>query len=487
MSEQGLSDALVERMARLSLRTLAIYASILIVASAALSVLSLRQTMGRTADVIESLLGLYADPGGARTPVAPAMLADQLVGVGSRFVITRRSDDDQGTRRTYFLTPDMPAKEIDGISSAAGDADISEVIQRALSARGWQYELLHRSVRSFDVFVATDRMPYVLGLLGISTAALALLPLGLGVARRSTRDTVAEALSPVERVREQIARIGPDSLELRLASPTGLRETSEIAATVNALLVRVERAQRGLASFTADASHELRTPLTYMRAQAQWALDGARSGDELREALAGVLVEADRMHRMLEGLLLLARGDSRELEARREVLLVAPLLAEVAEVGHGMAVGKPVTVEALASEALAVVGDQDHTRQILLNLVSNAVRHTATGRIVVQAEPDGESVDIVVSDTGVGMTPEELPRIFERFYRVEPSRSRAHGGAGLGLSIARLLAEFQGGTLTVQSRQGEGSRFTLRLPRAAAPRRDVVSDEVGRVPTTARS
>jgi hypothetical protein len=106
--------------------------------------------MSRTADDVESLLGLCADPGGARTAVVPAMLADQLVGVGSRVVITRKSDDANGTRRTYFLTLDMPAKETDGLPTTRGSAEISDAIQMALSARGWQHQLLQRSVGSFD-------------------------------------------------------------------------------------------------------------------------------------------------------------------------------------------------------------------------------------------------------------------------------------------------------------------------------------------------
>lgn len=464
MTERALGDALVRRIGQLTVRTLAGYAAIVILGFAALSALSLNRSLSQTASVVESLIGLYADPGGERTPVAPAMLADQLVGMGSRFIITRRTANGDGTRSTYYLTPGMPAKKISGIEGGADADALREAILGAMSSRQWQWQVLHRPVGEFDIFIAGDRLPSLLGIAGVALAALLMLPVGAALARRATRGAVIESLAPVEQLRQSIASIGPDTLSRRVPVPTGLAETTEIATALNQLLVRVEGAQRALAAFTADTSHELRTPITYLRAQAQWALDGERTDEELREALVAVNAEAERMHRLVEGLLLLARGDNRDLAVQRERFDVAPLIGEVAEVATHMTTVPTVVVATDVAPKTMALGDEGHTRQVLLNLVVNAARYTAAGSIRIIAASENGTVRLTVEDTGCGIAEGDLGRIFERFGRAEPSRSREFGGAGLGLAIARMLGEVQGGSLEAESVLGEGSRFTLVLP-----------------------
>jgi len=467
-AEHSLADVLVRRIGRLTWLTLAGYALVVILGFGVLSAVTLSRSLTQTANVVESLIGLYADPGGERTPVAPAMLADQLVGVGSRFIITRRQANGDGTRSTYFLTPDMPAKEISGVDIVGDPAALRTALLDAMSSRRWQWQVLHRQVGEFDIFIAGDRLPALLGIASVTLAALLLLPVGVGLARRATRAAVHESLVPVDRVRRTIASIGPDDLSQRAAVPTGLAETTEIAAALNHLLTRVEDAQRALTAFTADASHELRTPLTFLRAQAQWALDGARSEESLRDALISVHAEAERMHRLVEGLLLLARGDNRDLAVERERFDVASIVTEVSEVGSSLIREPDVTVSSEVAAETVVLGDAGHTRQVLLNLVVNAARYTSAGTIRIRAERENELVRLSVSDTGCGIAASDVPRIFERFGRADTSRSREFGGAGLGLAIAKMLAELQGGSLEVQSVPGEGSTFSLLLPAAGA-------------------
>ncbi len=464
MTEPGLQEQIAGDVSRLTWRTLATYAVVVTAGFALLSALSLQRSLVHSANVIESLLGLYADPKGERTTVAPTMLAESLVGVGSRFVITRAARDRSGTRRTYYLTPGMPAQEIAGLGDDGEFTDAPDALFSALSTRRWQYRVLHRVAGEFDIFVAADRTPYLVSTGGVAFAAVLLLPVGAALARRAARQTVASGLRPVLTLRHTIADIGPDDLSQRITVPTGLAETTEIANAVNRLISRVEFTHRALQAFTADASHELRTPITYLRAQAQWALDGHRSEPELREALSSITAEAERMHRLVEGLLLLARGDNRELAMRRDAFKVAPLIAEVAEITGGMATGRSVRVETAVLPDTVAVGDEGHTRQILLNLLTNAVRFTTQGVIRVQAAVHEGAVRISVEDTGIGIAAEQLPRVFERFVRVDTSRSRDLGGAGLGLAIARMLAELQGGSLDASSIEGSGSRFTLLLP-----------------------
>jgi len=462
--EARLSTVLVARFARLTWGTLAAYAAVVVVSFAFVSEVLHARSMARTADVIQSLLGMYADPGGARTTVAPDMLADQLLGVRSRFVITRTTSGPDGMPAVYYLSPNMPAKRIETLGGVATAAEVRRVIARAVAERGWRYRLLVRRVGDFDIFLAESRMPYVLAVVALSGAALVLLPVAATVSRRVTLRAVARAVEPLERVRRETLAIGPDDLSRRVTSPAGVAEVSDIAVTINRLVERVQRANGALSAFTADASHELRTPLTHIRAQVQWALDERRAPGEMRDSLAAVATEIDRTVRMVDDLLLLARGENRELPVARQRLDLSAIVDEVAEITQLMAAERPVTVRREVPAGVLAVGDAGFSRQILLNLASNAVRHTPVGDVSFAIVRDSGRVGVRVRDAGEGIAPEHLPRLFDRFYRVEPSRSREHGGAGLGLAIAKMLAELQNGSVQVESAPGSGSTFTLWLP-----------------------
>ncbi len=464
MTERSLPEVLTRHVSRVLWQTLGGFAMLTALVVTLVSWWSVRQTLERTADVVESLLGLYADPTGEPTTVAPTMLADQLTGVGARFFITRRTIDGNGLRRAYFLTPQMPAKEIQGVSTDAGDRAIERAIRQGLAERGWQFALLHRPSGSFDIFVAVDRTPYLLAVTGVLLASLILLPVAVFVTRRATRQLVDESLTPVERLRRQIAAITPSALHDRVTAPTGWQETTDIADAVNGLMARVERSHRALAAFTADASHELRTPLTFVRAQAQWSLDRPHSDAEWRDAMASIADEAERMHRIVEQLLLLARGDNNDLAAPATVIDAAEVVHEVADVTSGLVAARPIAVVAEVEEPLPLRADAGQLRQILLNLTSNAARYTDAGSITLRARRLDSTVEIDVEDTGIGITREQTPHLFERFYRAESSRSRTSGGAGLGLAIVRTLVDLHEGQIDVASEPGVGSRFTIRLP-----------------------
>jgi signal transduction histidine kinase len=462
-AEPGLSAALVAHFARLAWGTLAIYTVLVIAGVAVVSELLLRRSLGRSAEVIHSLLGMYADPGGARTTVAPDMLAQQLVGMGGRFVITRTKAGADGEPAVYYLSPGMPARRIEPSTEAPAGSDIREAIASNLRMQGWRYHVLHQRAGEFDLFLAGSRVPYVLALAALGGAAIVLLPVAAALSRRAARRLVAGAIAPLERVRGQTLAVSPADLSQRVTAPTGIAEVSDIAVTINRLLERVERAHRALAAFTADASHELRTPLTHIRAQVQWALDDRRHPGEVREALTAVGAEIERTERMIDDLLLLARGENRELVVTRRPFALSPLVDEVAEITQVMAGNGAVAIQHHEAGSPVALGDAGLTRQILLNLASNAVRHAGTGPIAFRFVRDGRRVGVAVSDAGKGIPPEHLPRLFDRFYRVEPSRSREHGGAGLGLAIAQMLAELQDAAIAVESVPGRGSTFTLWL------------------------
>jgi signal transduction histidine kinase len=462
-----LGSELISRFSKLTLATVAGYALLVILVFAVLGEIQLRRSLERSTDVVESLLGLYADPEGSPTTVAPNMLADQLVGMDQTFAITRTTGSGDSSA-VYFLTPDMPAKRLEGLGEAVSPEEVRTTLLMAIAERArWRYRVLHRNAGDFDVYVAASRAPLVRALAGIAVVALGILPLAVFLARRAVRRSVADTLVPLGRAVESLGTIGPDDLDRRLETPTGQAEITALAEGANRMLERVERAHQALKAFTADASHELRTPLSRIRAQAQWAQDGDRSGEQMREALAAIERDVDGTTKMVEDLLLIARGENRQLEVNRQAFDLTEVAGEVYEIGQAMVEHRPVVIQAaIGTEAIMAIGDAERTRHILLNLVSNAVRYTAKGCVSIAVRRDSGDVAVDVSDTGPGIPSEELGKVFDRFYRVDVSRSRALGGAGLGLTIARLLAELQDGRIDVQSVPGEGSTFTLWLPAA---------------------
>jgi signal transduction histidine kinase len=176
------------------------------------------------------------------------------------------------------------------------------------------------------------------------------------------------------------------------------------------------------------------------------------------------------MIRMVEDLLLIARGENRQLAVASQDFDLVAVVHEVEEIAVAMAKDRDLRVRTEVNGPFHAIGDAGRTREILLNLVSNAVRHTRAGSVVLTGERDDGMVGVAVRDSGCGIEPHHLSRIFDRFYRVDRARSRSLGGAGLGLTIARLLAELQHGRIEVESTPGKGSAFILWLPSATEPR-----------------
>jgi len=224
-------------------------------------------------------------------------------------------------------------------------------------------------------------------------------------------------------------------------------------------------------AFIADASHELKTPLTLIRADTEMLQRGLEDPDH-REFADDVLSETDKMSNILSDLLLTARLDAGKPPVDREDFDLIPLIREATDRFKRRAASRDLRLEIEASDGLMVRGDPARTGQILGVLLDNALAHTPQeSSVIVTARTRDNLVETVVRDTGFGIPPEHLPRIFERFYRVDKARSRASGGTGLGLSIARDLARAQKGDLDVENAVGGGAVFRLKLPRAESPRR----------------
>ncbi|MHB1043933.1 MAG: sensor histidine kinase [Eubacteriales bacterium] len=284
------------------------------------------------------------------------------------------------------------------------------------------------------------------------------------------------ALKPIDRITETASVIQGDlDLGRRIEYQGPHDEVGRLAATLNEMLGRLQAAYLKLEEagaeqrrFTADASHELRTPLTTIRGNVELL---QRMGDAdpatRSEALSDIAEEAERMSRLVSDLLALARADAG-LKLKKEVVPLAPLLTEVARrstVLPGEAQFSAGNFSCL--DGAAVLGDTDYLKQLLIILIENAFKYTPPGgKVALEGKVNGAAAEISVADNGTGISDEDLPHIFKRFYRSDKARSR--GGTGLGLAIALWITEEHGGTITVRSRVGEGSIFTVCLPLAGA-------------------
>ncbi len=279
------------------------------------------------------------------------------------------------------------------------------------------------------------------------------------------------ALAPVARITEDARAISERNLSARLAVSNSRDELQLLSETLNEMLDRIERSFTRTKRFTADASHELRAPMTLIYTAAQYSLRRERSREELVDSMEKILRESRRTTALIDDLLLLARGDAGKEHVELDALDAAPLVRDAAQQAAAMASTKNIQVQLeLEAGALPVRANEPDLRRLILILIDNAIKFTPPdGRVTVAASTDATSVTIAVADTGMGIGPEDLPHIFERFWRADKVRSREAGGTGLGLPIARQIAEQHGARLDVHSHAGQGSVFTVRFPRAAPP------------------
>jgi signal transduction histidine kinase len=246
----------------------------------------------------------------------------------------------------------------------------------------------------------------------------------------------------------------------RLHYDTPHDEIGKLVQTLNSMLERTEQSLESQRQFIADSSHELRTPLTTIRGNVD--LLERQTDDACRkESLDSIKREAERMSRIVQNLLLLAQIDAQQAFNPRQVELDTILL-DVFRQAKTMCNGR--TIQLGNEDQVTVMGDADQLKQMVLNLVDNAIKHTSPdGRITLSLGKDDKWAWIEVNDDGVGIPAEHLPKIFDRFYRVDKARSRAQGGTGLGLAIVKSIAELHGGRVTVSSALGKGSTFTIWL------------------------
>ncbi len=297
---------------------------------------------------------------------------------------------------------------------------------------------------------------------GLLVTLISVGAVGLIVSSVAGAALARRAMRPVERITSAAMEIyHTQDLSRRVDVHTN-DEVGRLGLAFNEMLDRLSDLFRSQQRFVADVSHEMRTPLTVIRGNTD-LLRAMGCAD--RESLDAISSEADRMTRLVSDLLLLSQADAGMLPMHRQPIDLAPLMTAVARSGNIVADGR-VSVQTSITGELIVYGDSDRIKQVLLNLVENAIKHTPDGGVIRLAgtSTDTDMVLLSVSDTGHGIPPEDLPYVFERFYRVDKSRSRAQGGVGLGLAIAKSIVEAHGGDIEVQSTIGVGTTFNVWLP-----------------------
>jgi heavy metal sensor kinase len=276
-----------------------------------------------------------------------------------------------------------------------------------------------------------------------------------------------KSLAPIASMNTQTQRISAESLSSRLDVTNPRDELGRFATTINDLLVRLENSFNEQQRFIADASHELRTPLAILRGETEVALGKTRTVEEYQESLRLIQEEAERLSRIVEDLFILARQPIQSPTALiKTPVSLTELVKDCARAAQVLAVRKGVRLK-LENDSMSIAlnADEELIKRMILNLLDNAVKYTPEGGEIslVLARQNG-SAEIVVRDTGIGIPEIDQPRVFERFYRVDKARSRALGGAGLGLSIVRCIVEAHGGKIQIESAGHRGTTFTVSLP-----------------------
>lgn len=350
----------------------------------------------------------------------------QAVLAGSTSWLNVRGDDD--TFRVLAIPIERDESIIGALVVGESDEDIGETLASLTTIMGIAFPV------------------------AILVAAL----IGLLLAQR--------ALAPIDRITRTVQQLSAKDLSQRLHLNLPDDELGRLVRTFNDMLERLDLAFQRQRQFTSDASHELRTPLTIIKGETEVALSRSRDVADYQDVLGAIGEQSDRLIDLVHSLLLLARADAGEIPVQRGPVDVLAAVEIAIEQLRPLADQHQVAL-AVNGRAMTIMADLTLFHQLLFNLLHNAIRHTpAHGSVRVEWSPGHDRLRLAVHDTGMGIAPEHLPRIFDRFYRVDTARTRNVGGSGIGLAICRWIVEAHDGSISVVSEPGSGSIFTVDLP-----------------------
>ncbi len=326
---------------------------------------------------------------------------------------------------------------------------------------------LHDESGNYQVRIAYPLKPIDEAFENLRLFLIAGVPLIVALAAVGGWMLARGSLQPVAAITQAARQISAQGLARRIPVRGVRDELDELALTFNEMLERLQRSFEQARTFSIDAAHELRTPLTAMRGESEVALLRNSSAEELRRVLRSNLEEINRITAIVNDLLTVAQGEAGTLELRRESVPLSDLAGNIVETVQVLAEDKSVKLEAEIEPGVRVDGDALRLSQLLLNLLDNAIKHSSPGQTVrMTIGKDGPAPVLRVEDSGTGIAEEDIPHIFDRFFRTDRSRSRQVPGSGLGLSISKWIVDAHGGQISVASKLGAGSTFTVRLPAA---------------------
>ena len=301
-------------------------------------------------------------------------------------------------------------------------------------------------------------------LAGLLRTLIIAVPLALALAAAGGIFLARRALKPVDKIAQTAREIGESDLSQRINVNTK-DELGRLAATLNEMIGRLEKAFQRQKQFTSDASHELRTPLAVIEAESTLALQKERPSSDYQRSLEIISQESSQMSSLIDQLLTLARADAGKEQWNFTEVNLGKLISNLSADVEVLCKEKGLSLQLGKTKDLVVNGDEARLRELFMNLLDNAISYTpAPGTVSVSFRREEQMAVVAIMDTGIGIPAEEMPFIFERFYRVDKSRSRAEGGSGLGLAICRHIAETHGGKIEVESKVGAGSTFSVWLP-----------------------
>jgi two-component system, OmpR family, sensor kinase len=319
--------------------------------------------------------------------------------------------------------------------------------------------------QSFLVQIGTRRDPIDAALKQFLLMALFVAPVGLAIASAASWWMAGKALQPVRALTQAAKEIGISGLDSRLPLRGTGDELDRLSITFNEMFARLAKAIGEMRQFTASISHELRTPLTVLQGEAEVMLLQPHSVQEYRRLLASHLEEYDRLARLINRLLTLARAEAGDIQLHPTTVDLAQLSRYIVDQLDAVASSKQISLSVKSSEPVYVHADREWLESAILNLLDNAIKFTPEGgNVTIVAENRGTERKLEIQDTGIGIEHEALQHIFERFYRADPSRNNRDQGAGLGLSLVQWIIEQHRGHVDVRSEPGKGSQFTIWLP-----------------------
>jgi len=384
---------------------------------------------------------------------------EELKDLASHWGITLFQVDEAGGIRQQ-----TEAWEREGLSRAQRTGDSASPLSWT-APNGRRYRVHSVSESSYRVAAAVDETSLRDTLWTLAVILAMGIPFAAGLAIAGGYFLAGRVLFPVGAMAQKAREITAESLAKRLPVDNARDEFGQLATVFNETLSRLQDAFERLRRFTADASHELRTPLTAMRSVGEVALQNTLDAVTYRDVIGSMLEEVDRLTRLVESLLILTRADSGKIQLAPEALDLGVLAGHVIDQLRVLADEKQQELTLQTPIRVHATGEAALIRHALMNLIHNAIKYTPNGgTITVEVNATGGRAMIEVRDTGPGIPAEHRDRIFDRFYRVDASRSREEGGVGLGLAIARWAVEANGGQIELASEETDGSLFRVILP-----------------------